>query len=198
MNDERDKTKMILSVFTEIFDESSTQWKLSTERKCVKSNILLWKLLRKLSISCERWCFGKLFLLDTDISMKAYIAKISSHFQVVHFQLEKSFWIFPHPEKREETFSLTLPVLNISFLRWKYEHLLLAGKSFIWLFNLCFTRNFYYSSHMHEELCLCFVAKYFMSMEKISTSNKKEWSKYYEIFNESSKLHRKLLQRMEY
>ena len=196
MNKTRQKWSLFVS--PEIFDEPSTHWKLSTKWKCGKSNILLRKLLRKLSISCERRYCGKLFLFDTDISMKAYIAKISSHFQVVHFQLEKSFWVFPHSEKREETFSLTLPVLNISFLRWKYEHLLLVEKSFIWLFNLCFTRNFYYSSHMHGELCLYFDAKYFMSMEKISTSQEREWSKYYEIFNESSKLRRKLLQRMEY
>lgn len=75
-------------------------------------------------------------------------------------------------------------------------------KVFIWLFNLCFTRNFWYSSHMHEELCLYFAVKYFMSekflFSHLSGSTRKIRSKHYEIFTESYKLHRKLLHRIEY
>lgn len=74
------------------FDELIVQWKNfsrgvlgSNMVNCrEKSNIVLWKLHPKIIHIRDR-SFGKNFSpLKTDISMKTNIAKISSHFQVVH------------------------------------------------------------------------------------------------------------------
>lgn len=73
-------------------------------------------------------------------------------------------------------------------------------KVFIWLFNLCFTRNFYYSSHMHEELCLCF-KKIFHENNFFLTRSKKRMkgrSSIMRYLTKSYKLHRKLLYWKEY
>lgn len=85
--------------------------------------------------------------------------KISSHFRVRKTQcMAKGKFLctsLPYP-KQDENFFLTLFLIFPCRGR-RHEHF--HGereKVFIWLFNLCFTRNFYYSSHMHGELCLCF------------------------------------------
>lgn len=94
--------------------------------------------------------------------------------------------------------SLWLDSFLIFLFAMKIRTLTLGRKVFIWLFNLCFTRNFYYSSHMHEELCLYFAVKYFMSEKFCPCRTQRERSKHYEIFTKSYKLHRKLLHRIEY
>lgn len=88
--------------------------------------------------------------------------KISSHFQARKTQCmaEGKFLCtsLPHP-KQEENFSLTL-FLIFPCRSGRHEHF--HGKRekvFIWLFNLCFTRNFSYSSHMHENY-VCVSRKY--------------------------------------
>lgn len=112
------------------------------------------------------------FMQETEASAKFSRWKLTSAWKLTSQRFHlifnsciggKSFSVFPFLPSRKKKVSLWLwPALNISLCD-ENTNTYSWQKVFIWLFNLCFTRNFSYSSHMHEELCLYFAAKYFMS-----------------------------------
>lgn len=115
---------------------------------------------------------------------------------------------FHSPKKAgERKVSLWLEsLLKTSFLRWKYEHLLLAEKreeSFYLIIQSMFYKKlllfFSYAWRiMFVFRCEIFHEREFFFLSHLSCSSRRIRSKHYEIFTESYKLHRKLLHRIEY